>query len=85
MRELGIGFAYFTPKKGRNRDAGLQHPTAQLQDPGQRRLFSWPEGRPVGVPELGALQAALEDMGAWQGGARHCSRDMIRESGLKTR
>ena len=26
-------------------------------------LFSWPEGLPVGVPELGAVQAALEDMG----------------------
>ena len=50
MRELGIGFAYFTPKKGRNRDAGLQHPTAQLQDPGQRRRGGAVQGPEVRRP-----------------------------------
>lgn len=50
MRELGIGFAYFTPKKGRNRGAGLQHPTAQLQDPGQRRRGGAVQGPEVRRP-----------------------------------
>ena len=50
MRELGIGFAYFTPKEGRNRVARLQPHTSQLQDPGQRRRGGAVQGPEVGKP-----------------------------------
>ncbi|XP_036723382.1 uncharacterized protein LOC118902826 [Balaenoptera musculus] len=75
LQDVPLGLA--PPGRGRARLALLSghyiyyhYGCDGVDDPGWGRVYrtlqtlcSWPEGRPAGVPELAAVQAALEDTG----------------------